>query len=84
MVLVTKFRNVQRLVVEEDNKQIMVSLEEEDGCPNWSLEPLFDQIRVAAGSFEVFKSVWVRRSINTVAHNICKGTDVNYDVFFVL
>lgn len=41
-ILVAKFRNVQRLVGEWDNKQIVESLEKCDCCPNWSLEPLFD------------------------------------------
>ena len=57
MILVAKFCNVHRLVVEGENKQIMEGLEKRNGCPNSSLEPIFDQILRVTESFIVFKSV---------------------------
>ena len=60
-VLVAKFRNVRRLVVEGDNKQIMESLSLNRDCPDWSLSPLFEQIRCAEAGLDKVVFNWVPR-----------------------
>ena len=51
VMLLAKFKNDKRVIIEGDNKLIMDSLKSSVDCPIWSLLPLHEKIQLASSSY---------------------------------
>ena len=71
-VMLAKFRNCSRVIIEGDNKTVMENLHERGRCPTWRLLPLFTEIVDSLDKFTSISFSWLSRNANFEAHAFCK------------